>query len=498
MTGRRALPLAALVALAASLLTRAWTFGNPVIHIDEQFYLTVGDRLLRGALPYVDIWDIKPIGLFALYAAIAWLWPGSIIAYQIVALVAVVLTAVLLFAMARRVAGVAAALLCCGAYPAWVTIFDGIGGQSEIFLNLPIAAAAALCVARFTGDRARAGLLPGVAVMLWVGVGLQIKYSAVFQGVFLGLFMLAGIADARRRIGHVATCAVVWVVAALAPTALGLALYALGGHGDAFVQANFVAIFTRQGASDAWALLWKQLVILTPFWAATAFLLVRTVRASAPCEQIRFVLCWSGASVAGYLIFGGFHHSYVLPLLPSLCVTAAIATGRLIGDRRPALALAVVVALTGIGAGVGELRVIGKGVSRADAPRIARVTRAVRSNLGDGCLYILSGPPILYYTTHACTVTRFLFPSHLSGGGTARELGIDRLDNEVRRIFARRPRVVVAQAPDPALARFGVPAIERLARQELARHYRMLPALADTGLEVHVRCGDGAAACPSR
>ncbi|BCI72928.1 hypothetical protein SPKIRA_37580 (plasmid) [Sphingomonas paucimobilis] len=51
-----------------ALVARARTFGNPVIGFDEQFYLLVGDRVLHGALPYVDIFDRKPIGLFLLYA----------------------------------------------------------------------------------------------------------------------------------------------------------------------------------------------------------------------------------------------------------------------------------------------------------------------------------------------------------------------------------------------------------------------------------------------
>ena len=51
------------------LLLRGATLGYPIIHIDEQFYLLVGDRMLHGAVPFVDIWDRKPIGLFLIYAA---------------------------------------------------------------------------------------------------------------------------------------------------------------------------------------------------------------------------------------------------------------------------------------------------------------------------------------------------------------------------------------------------------------------------------------------
>jgi hypothetical protein len=50
--------------LAFALLMRGQTFNDPVLGFDEQFYLLVGDRMLHGAVPYVDIFDRKPIGLF--------------------------------------------------------------------------------------------------------------------------------------------------------------------------------------------------------------------------------------------------------------------------------------------------------------------------------------------------------------------------------------------------------------------------------------------------
>ena len=80
---RYALFVMAVVAVA--LLTRFQQFGNPIVHIDEQFYLLVGDRMLHGALPYVDIWDRKPIGLFLIYAAIRELGGSGILQYQLVA-----------------------------------------------------------------------------------------------------------------------------------------------------------------------------------------------------------------------------------------------------------------------------------------------------------------------------------------------------------------------------------------------------------------------------
>ena len=57
--------------LLFATLVRCQTFGDPFIGFDEQFYLLVGDRMWHhGDLPFVDIFDRKPIGLFLIYAAI--------------------------------------------------------------------------------------------------------------------------------------------------------------------------------------------------------------------------------------------------------------------------------------------------------------------------------------------------------------------------------------------------------------------------------------------
>src|SRR3546814_12959168 len=61
----------AVILVAAAFALRGRYFGIPHLHVDEQFYLLVGARILNhGAIPYVDIWDRKPVSLFLLYAGI--------------------------------------------------------------------------------------------------------------------------------------------------------------------------------------------------------------------------------------------------------------------------------------------------------------------------------------------------------------------------------------------------------------------------------------------
>ncbi len=68
----RLTPTVQLLILAlATLATRASTYDNPLYSADDQIYWLIGKGWLNGALPYVDIWDRKPPGLYATYAAIA-------------------------------------------------------------------------------------------------------------------------------------------------------------------------------------------------------------------------------------------------------------------------------------------------------------------------------------------------------------------------------------------------------------------------------------------
>ena len=85
----------ALLFIVVALLSRSPMFGNPVIHIDEQFYLLVGQRMHMGMLPHIDIWDRKPIGLFVIYWAST--LGGSIYVYQLAACVAAAATAILFY-----------------------------------------------------------------------------------------------------------------------------------------------------------------------------------------------------------------------------------------------------------------------------------------------------------------------------------------------------------------------------------------------------------------
>src|SRR5437868_13571077 len=80
------------------IVLRLLYFGDPAVNIDEQFYLVVADKWFNhGLLPYVDIWDRKPVGIFLIYApAVLW-FKDAVIGYQVLGVVAVLATCAVVY-----------------------------------------------------------------------------------------------------------------------------------------------------------------------------------------------------------------------------------------------------------------------------------------------------------------------------------------------------------------------------------------------------------------
>jgi hypothetical protein len=430
MTVRSSRWQAALLLLVA-LLLRVPLFGDPVIHSDEQFYLLVGDRLLHGAWPYLDIWDRKPPGLFLLYAAIRLVGGLGIVQYQMVASLAAAATAIVIGRIAARVSDGAVAPLFAGSvYLVWLMLFDGAGGQAPVFYNLPIAGAGLLTLDALAGKP----IAPrAAAAMLLVGLALQLKYSCIFEGIAFGLALLWRLhrsgGRARALIGYGA----LWIALALLPTLVAWGIYAAQGASSAFVHANFLSIFQRTAAETST----PAGVKLLGTAASLAPLLYLALTGSGERPVRRYLLGWTIVALAGAWLVGSDSH-YVLPVLVPLSACAAASTSW----------RARIVVLIG-GAAAAMLVTVSHVERRGDAPQIAQAMAVVRPNLRadpQDCLFVFGSEPILYHLARTCLPSRFLFRSHLTQNREAGAIGVDPVA-EVARILRNTPGVIVVREP---------------------------------------------------
>jgi len=462
------------IILLVALAARALTFGNPVVHVDEEFYFATAYGWLHGATPYLDIWDRKPVGLFIVYlpAAMFGLKAG-IWAYQIMALASLVGTAWLIARLAERAGWSRGALAGALAYVLWADLVDGQGGQAPIFYNLLVIGAAALIAPRadpgLDGDTKR--LLPGFAAMALMGLALQIKYSVVFEGLFFGLWLLWREWHAGRRWSIVPLGAGL-AVTALLPAAIAWFAWHRIGAGDAWLYANFTSILARRPdpALEQFANLMKIILVTAPLIAASVLTWRSRSKAEPAQRAIRtWLFAWLGAAAFGLLLFGSYFEHYALPLL----VPASICASGFLGDhhtgRRIVLPL-LLIAFLG-----GQALLVIKRHNRGTPAQFAGVVDAVGH--GRGCLFVFSGESLLYPASERCALTRYHFASHLGRVREAGAIGVDQRV-EITRILALKPAIVIFRPP----YRGERADLRAMAMEEMRRHYR-LRAVRPLGLQ---------------
>jgi hypothetical protein len=426
--------------LAVAIATRAGRIGDPAIHMDEQFYLLMADRMWHGVLPYVDLWDRKPVLLFLIYAALRPFSPDGIVAYQIGALLFAVLTAYFIVLIAQRFASQTGAWLAGIAYLLYLPILSGAGGQSPVFYNLFMAIGAWEVIRAGEANDTAGIRRHGLRSMIWAGLAIQVKYTAAIEGVAFGLWLIALLArDRRTSMPGVMVQAATWVLVALTPTLLALGSYLLIGHGREFVQANFLSILEKRDPHGFSSLpfLWATLAQLSPLLLVAAASILKVARRAIAAAPWRFLLLWTGCAVVEFLAIGNFYDHYALPLLVPALILCAPLLSTAVGGAA-AIALFGWCALLTTAYPTGYWR-------EFDQARIQAMVEAARPYAAHGCLYLNDGPPIVYLLTHSCLPTRYVFPSHLN---EAPEAGATDAVRSMAALLASRPSAIfVADKP---------------------------------------------------
>ena len=132
---------------------------------------------------------------------------------------------------------------------------------------------------------------------------------------------------------------------------------------------------------------------------------------------------------------------------------------------RPRLTIGFLVVAALVGQGVLWSNRQGRGTPAAFDALAARLRGAP-----PGCLYVYSGPPGLLDASGRCASSRYVFPAHLYRIHESGAVGVEQAQ-EVKRIFARRPAVVVLRPFSPGER----PEIRALVESHLASAYRPLP-----------------------
>ena len=459
MTTVSRFPLLAIFILVA-LIARAQTFGSPTIEFDEQFYLLVGDRMLSGALPYVDIWDRKPIGVFLIFAGIRSLGGDGVLAYQLVAALFVGCTALTIHTLTILIGGKRFGATCAAiGYILWLNLLQGEGGQAAVFYNLPVAIAA-LLVARtlLEPNRTPSLELTGATAMILLGIAIQIKYTVVLEGIAFGIMLLWAAHKRQRSLLRTGGLAILCATVALTPTIAAVAYYAQIGHLGEFMFANFQSLALR-GAPPIIAVLTDLFVGIAIIGLPLIAAIVGLRRRTATADAKRFITMWLIVAAISIIAIRTFSPHYFIPLTVPIMVAAGLAFGEY---RKLSIALLGVAALAGQGLlAYYDWAKGGRDEARAMVAAIGQVPN---------CLYVHNGFPSLYLLTNSCLPTRFVFPGLLNTQVEATAIGVNP-SAEVKRILANKPDAIVTDLP---VFSQGNRAIQALVESALARDYHLV------------------------
>ncbi|MFT9045354.1 ArnT family glycosyltransferase [Acetobacter orientalis] len=435
--------LAPLLLLLCAIILRGITFGNPMLEPDEQFYLFAGGRLLQGDLPYVDVWDRKPLGIFLIYSFFHLFGTWRILAYQIGALLSLWGTALIVRNIASRIAPMSGAFMAALLYEIWPNLAGGEGGQSPIFYNGLVTAAIWLIVSRLTyiKESISACRYVGVAVMLLFGLAMQIKYTSIFEGLYAGILLLFFSWQKRKNLYETSMNSLLWISCAILPTVIILFFYWINGYASDWIFANFVSIFERgkPNSHEELLLIKKILLIVLPIlflWPLRRILNIRFAQAQRPI--ITLLNGWTCFALAGVALFGTWFPHYALPLFPPLVIQAAPLWYAPIGRIS-------IVLVAAIGTFYGQLTLWKHHKHKGNKKAFTQIEQAIISN-GGGCFFIYNGPIMLYDALPYCKLSKYQFPSLFYFKSEEHATGMNP-ENELRRILAQKPQHIITQNP---------------------------------------------------
>jgi hypothetical protein len=458
-------PWLAFAALAALfVVARARGQLVELLDSDEAIFHGIAERLAAGERLYLDVFDLKPPGIFLFYGAVrALAGPGLFAVHA--------LSSFVVLAVAWLVARAGSALSRepgVGVFAAGVFLaFHGVGdagsgaaSSTEQLASLPVSVAMVLL---FAGDGR--SWLRAAGAGIAIGCALLCKPQAAAVILAAGYMLLA--APGRARV--CALRVVLLLASAALPALLAYLYFESQGAGDAFWRWSVVegVRYATGPAADASREVHNFLAFLA-LHAVPLLLAVRS-RAFAADEAardanarlrrtavVRAAWIWFLAALAATAAGGRFYWNYFVLVSPPLAILAGVGAARaarLIRGRGWRAVAWLVLLLPTLGSQawlfVAESR--GAGSMTAGHRELAANARA-RLKPGERCFAFGSAAPI-YYAARELGVEQFLITDYLFGfvhptllarpGDIDTFLREDRLAELARILEDPRVRVVV-------------------------------------------------------
>ncbi|MHA1569027.1 MAG: glycosyltransferase family 39 protein [Alphaproteobacteria bacterium] len=400
---------------------------------DEGGYAYFADRWLQGDVPYVDVVDSKPPGIFLAYALIL-AGQRSVEAIRGSLILWTIFTALVFYLFVRRIfgiriAGLAAALLAITqAAPAYF----GFSANAEIFMATFTILALWLAWGREGETRWWRDLLAGAAL----GAATLLKPVAMADGLPVAVLVLCSGGTWGRKLGRLTLIGLGFIVTQV----FCWGFFAALGAGKEMWFWAYQYNFSYAG-SLPWAHRWRSLVYEVlkrdmllrdwPLWLLAISGSLFLFRQRRSRTDLLFPLVWLFSAFVGVSASGRYTPHYWQQLLPPLCLLAAVGFNAFferLGEAKASdgwkrLALGVVLALLLIYPTASQARLLAQG------PQLARalyglnpfmegeeIGRYLAAHTGSGeTIYIVGSEPQFLFHAKRRHASKIIFFAPLTG-----------------------------------------------------------------------------------
>ncbi|GGA18215.1 glycosyltransferase family 39 protein [Okeania sp. KiyG1] len=343
--------------LLLSFFLRFWTLFVSVLDKDESIYILGADSLLNGNLPYIEIWDNKPPGIFILFSLTMLILGKSIVSIRILSIIATTFTSYFLYSIGviiDKKQGEKIGLLAGALYAIFSLHNDGAAANAEI-LFAPLVTGAFLLL--FQNRK-----LSNIKVFwigLILGIGMQIKYLVVMD--VLGLILLGSLfwkEEGRRKKEEAESRKekinlqnnfqtidifknlsfslfkfyIILGTGLILPAVIIAVIYQFSGYFDEYIYATLTAnskyvAMLNFSWSDLLSRLRKQvlgniLLWLCLFWSPV-YLFVFARGKLKQERNLIYLFVWLSCAFLAVLLSKRFYNHYFLQLLPPLCLISS-------------------------------------------------------------------------------------------------------------------------------------------------------------------------------
>ena len=189
-------PVLLVAILGLTFILRMNFWGQP-FQMDEGVYGYIGWGMLDGLVPYKDVFDHKPPGVYLLYSLVFLLSKPTALNVKVFASIYTLGTVLAVFLVTRKIAGETAGLLSALLFAVFSSgpNIQGGGGNAEVFMVLPYTLAALSFINAVETGEGKNYFLAG----FWTGLASTIKQVAATNLLWFGTFLLIRLWRERKQ-----------------------------------------------------------------------------------------------------------------------------------------------------------------------------------------------------------------------------------------------------------------------------------------------------------